>query len=252
MKKNYLVIAFISLSICVNAQITLTNTINSLSPVSQSIWNTNCIYYAPDSNTLKIFDENFVLEKTISNLPTFSSVGLMSKNLFSLNNKYDFMLTIRNATTNTYECKLYNEDKQLLFNFGELSPWMIFVNNFGELSPWIVVNNKLFANKLEVVNNHYNYTTKIYNLPGQLNSSSELIVNTSNSFAFPNPSENVININYNTNKMEEMHIIDLNGNIIENYLLDPSLKTIQINVSNYSKGIYIYRLGDTTGKFIVK
>lgn len=240
MKKNYLVIAFISLSICVNAQITLTNTINSISsPVSYSIWNTNCIYYAPDSNTLKIFDENFVLEKTISNLPTFSSAGLVSKNLFSLNNKYDFMLTFRNATTNTYEYKLYNEDKQLLFNFGDLSPWL-------------VVNNKLFAYKYEYVNNHYNYTTKIYNLPGQLNSSSELIVNKSNSFAFPNPAENVININYNTNKMEEMHIIDLNGNIIENYLLDPSLKTIQINVSNYSKGIYIYRLGDTTGKFIVK
>lgn len=238
MKKNYLVIAFISLSICVNAQITLTNTINSLSPVSKSIWNTNCIYYAPDSNTLKIFDENFVLEKTISNLPTFSYVGYMSKNLFSLNNKYDFMIIVRNAT-NTCECKLYNEDKQLLFNFGDLSQWL-------------VVNNKLFTYKLEVVNNHYNYTTKIYNLPGQLNSSSELIVNKSNSFAFPNPAENVININYNTNKMEEMHIIDLNGNIIENYLLDPSLKTIQINVSNYSKGIYIYRLGDTTGKFIVK
>lgn len=239
MKKNYLVIAFISLSICVNAQITLTNTINSLSPVSKSIWNTNCIYYAPDSNTLKIFDENFVLEKTISNLPTFSGVGYVSKNLFSLNNKYDFILVVRNATTNTDERKLYNEDKQLLFNFGELYPLM-------------VVNNKLFAYKYEYVNNHYNYTTKIYNLPGQLNSSSELIVNKSNSFAFPNPAENVININYNTNKMEEMHIIDLNGNIIENYLLDPSLKTIQINVSNYSKGIYIYRLGDTTGKFIVK
>lgn len=239
MKKNYLVIAFISLSICVNAQITLTNTINSLSPVSKSIWNTNCIYYAPDSNTLKIFDENFVLEKTISNLPTFSNVGYMSKNLFSLNNKYDFIIIVRNATNTSAECKLYNEDKQLLFNFGDLSQWL-------------VVNNKLFTYKFEFVNNHYNYTTKIYNLPGQLNSSSELIVNKSNSFAFPNPAENVININYNTNKMEEMHIIDLNGNIIENYLLDPSLKTIQINVSNYSKGIYIYRLGDTTGKFIVK
>ena len=238
MKKNYLVIAFISLSICVNAQITLTNTINSYSMVTTSNFNTNCIYYAPDSNTLKIFDENFVLEKTISNLPTFSQVHYMSKNLFSLNNKYDFLLKIINTTTNTYEWKLYNEDKQLLFNFGE---WL----------PLFFVKNKLFAYKTEFVNNHYNYTTKIYNLPGQLNSS-ELIVNKSNSFAFPNPAENVININYNTNKMEEMHIIDLNGNIIENYLLDPSLKTIQINVSNYSKGIYIYRLGDTTGKFIVK
>ena len=239
MKKNYLVIAFISLSICVNAQITLTNTINSYSMVTTSNFNTYCIYYAPDSNTLKIFNENFVLEKTISNLPTFSYVGYMSKNLFSLNNKYDFLLLIINTTTNTYEWKLYNEDKQLLFNFGE---WM----------PFFFVKNKLFAYKTEYVNNHLNYTTKIYNLPGQLNSSSELIVNKSNSFAFPNPAENVININYNTNKMEEMHIIDLNGNIIENYLLDPSLKTIQINVSNYSKGIYIYRLGDTTGKFIVK
>lgn len=239
MKKNYLVIAFISLSICVNAQITLTNTINSYSTVTTSNFNTNCIYYAPDSNTLKIFDENFVLEKTISNLPTFTGVFYMSKNLFSLNNKYDFLLLIINTTTNTYECKLYNEDKQLLFNFGE---WM----------PSFFVKNKLFAFKTEVVNNHTYYVTKVYNLPGQLSSTSEQLINKSNCIAFPNPAENIININYNTNKMEEIHIIDINGNIIENYLLDPSLKTIQINVSNYSKGIYIYRLGDTTGKFIVK
>ena len=49
-----------------------------------------------------------------------------------------------------------------------------------------------------------------------------------------------------------MQIIDIKGSVIENILLDPSLNTININTSNYTKGMYIYKLKGTNGKFIVK
>ena len=52
--------------------------------------------------------------------------------------------------------------------------------------------------------------------------------------------------------MQEMQIMDINGRVVANYLLDPSQKQVKINTSNYKKGVYIYRYGDNSGKFIIK
>lgn len=241
MKKTILIIALLAISTSVISQISLINNYNSYGySLFPTQYNTNNIVFCPNRNTLNIYDEDLILVKTINNLPTFSMVSSLSKNLFTLSGKYEVVLSIMNSSTNKTEFKLYNEDGQLLFDFGEWHPSKI-------------INNKLFASlSVQAGDGTYYYNIKIYSLPGQLSSSIETNVDNYKSIAFPNPTESLININYSINKIEEMQIIDLNGNIIENLLLDPSLKIVNINVSNYPKGIYIYKLGNYNGKFIVK
>lgn len=239
MKRIILIIALLVISAGVRAQITQISNINSYN-VLHVTYNTKSMAFTPDHNTIEIYSKDFLWEKRISNLPTFDNIHWFTKNLFTLSGKYEFVLNIKNASTNKMEYKLYNEDGQLLYDFGE---WQ----------PGFSTTNKLFAYLLIAPGDGtYYYNIKVYSLQGFVNVPENPNINISKSIAFPNPADNFININYSINKIEEMQIIDIKGSVIENILLDPSLNTININTSNYTKGMYIYKLKGTNGKFIVK
>lgn len=240
MKKTILIISFLVISTCAKSQITQTNNFNSYRTLLAMSYNTKSMAFAPNCNSVEIYNEDFVWEKIITGLPTFEGIYLVSKNLFTISGKYDLILGIKNSSTNKTEFKLYNEDGQFLFDFGLWQPYHVSRNKLLTYLP-VFPGDGTYYNDI-----------KIYSLPGQLNAPIGPNVNTPKSIAFPNPADNFINISYSVNKMEEIQIIDIKGNIIENILLDPSLSTININTSSYPKGMYIYKIGNTNGKFIVK
>ena len=70
--------------------------------------------------------------------------------------------------------------------------------------------------------------------------------------AYPNPATHSITLPYTIQNTENMIIYNVEGKIIEQHTLQPADDHININVTNMPAGIYTYRVGGATGKFIVQ
>lgn len=231
MKKIMFFIVLALMSSVAIGQITLSNTFDC--PAFSVGYNTKSFIIAPDNNTIDIYNEGCVLEKRVTGLPAFTTTSFLSKNVFTLSGKYEFVIGAYNSTTSRYNFKLYNEDGQFLFDFGEYQPYYIKGNN-------------LFA-----LYSSSGYHIKIYNVVGNVNMV-EADMNNNKLLVYPNPASSMINIQYSIHGMQEMAIMDINGRVIENILLDPGKKEIVLNVSGWAKGVYIYSYGNSTGKFMVQ
>ena len=70
---------------------------------------------------------------------------------------------------------------------------------------------------------------------------------------FPNPATDVVNITLVPNlNAESLQVIDFTGKTVFTMPVSPSKSEYQINVSNYSKGVYLIRVGSITHKMLVK
>lgn len=236
MKKIIGIIVFAFIANVAVGQISLFKELNSKN-IYLNTMNSTSVFVVKDSTTIEVYDENFNLQRTISGLPIFIGVSCPSKNVFTTNGKYEFILICINNATNSYEYKLYNEDKQLLFNFGEYAPY-----NF--------VNGRLITYKN--INNSSMYNVRVYSIQGTINVPANADVNTIQSMAYPNPASSTISIKYNVSAMQEMIIRDINGRVIDNILLDPSQEEVRLNVNSYAKGVYIYSYATSSGKFVIQ
>jgi hypothetical protein len=115
---------------------------------STRVINTTDYHTRLDTTTINIYDENFILVKSITGLPAHTSALQVSKNLFTTSGKYEFLLLIQG------QHKLYNEDKQMLYDFGEYSPYTSY-------------GNKLIMYKYTSVSGQLVADTRIYTIQGQ-------------------------------------------------------------------------------------
>ncbi|MDR2914304.1 MAG: T9SS type A sorting domain-containing protein [Tannerella sp.] len=89
----------------------------------------------------------------------------------------------------------------------------------------------------------------------QTNSTSNAIYDPApvSTYAYPNPAREKINITYNaTYSGEYMTICSMEGKVMDHIPLDYSQNEVEINLSKYTSGIYIYNFNGNAGKFIVK
>ena len=70
--------------------------------------------------------------------------------------------------------------------------------------------------------------------------------------AFPNPANLTVSLPYNITSPAEMTIYSIDGKVVETRSLKPGSGAVNLNVSNMPAGIYIYRIGDKSGKFMVQ
>lgn len=70
--------------------------------------------------------------------------------------------------------------------------------------------------------------------------------------AYPNPAYFSITLPYSIQNTENLIIYNIEGKVMEQHILQPSTNHIDINVTNMPAGIYIYRVGGATGKFVVQ
>ena len=70
--------------------------------------------------------------------------------------------------------------------------------------------------------------------------------------AYPNPATVKVMLPYSTNMAADMNIYSIDGKLIERRSLKAGDGEVEVNVSNLPAGIYIYRVGGATGKFLVQ
>ena len=213
-------------------------------------------YYSTDCSettyTLDLVspDYTIVSRKTYSfALPSGSTLqSCYPTNQLTADKSLLFIVTYRNSDGTTFGCGLYNEAGKLLQTFissvKSVSVYSILYKNNGSYK-FIVWTVDYTAPSYTMI-----YKTYIYNVVASATRIEEL----PESRLVPQQpsSSTLITIPYN-NRADNapLLIFDANGKLIETQELMGKKGTAYVSTFTYQRGIYIYKIGEQSGKFIV-
>ena len=190
-----------------------------------------------------VYDADFQLTKEIPFTVEgkwgirYSSFGVViaGKHLFNNDDKIEICLTPWKQGGKMYTMIL-NEDGEVLFmQEGSLISYLYKAGD--EL-------------RFEISNSYDNYNIEVYATQGNF-SADEMVVTTQN--PYPNPANTTVSIPYTLDgKSAEMHIYDSRGVLVDAKTLDPDAELVDLNVSAYRPGIYVYEYNGMSNKFVVR
>lgn len=220
----------------------------------------NCLIYEfYIDNSLKLgikkYNENYELIKNdviAQNIPTFDNFTIssfyISNKLFNDNPDYEVLLTYTfNGNTNemrNLQTKVILIDKNgsIIYDFGSAYGFSnancIVYYNEKWFYPLIKYNYNFDTNNIE-------YATDIYQIQKQsMQGLSQL--SSSQISAYPNPAISEINIP--TPNEQGVRIYDMNGRLVDSR--SSNGEVVNVNVSGYPSGNYIYQTQGNSGVFI--
>jgi len=255
------VFCMMSLFVCsqINLEHTFTSTIGSTNNVNT---NNQTMYYINDgtTHTLTLYNNDYSLYKTITPVPPsgyqyatiFNLVGgTISTKIFNTDNLVEFAYIFQSTgTPTTYKLILYNENLQIVKDFGARLSMYIFET----------VNNVVKCNVMGFIqdpNPPYTmtYYNDIYSLPGSLPVGvMENPISVSDLKPFPNPASStvIIPISLMENETTLINFYNQNGNLINSYPISGSESQFIYDVKSLSPGLYVYQYKNVSGKFIVQ
>jgi len=238
MKKGLFFIAMLCVTYVCSGQIELLKNLNGqLFPtISEDEFYS---FDQEEPNKIVIYDANVNIKRTI-NINGISAdwVSRVGKNIYTNSGKYEFLLFSNDG------CYFCNEDSEYIY----------LCNNDGQGDMYdYAYKSRIVKNKLIIPyydNTDEGFKTNVYSLYDSVSK----IANPKSSQpkAYPNPATSNIKIQYTIDKIDVMNIYDMSGKVIESVFLSPSVNEIEIQVDNYSSGVYIYKYKDVSGKFIVQ
>lgn len=196
------------------------------------------------NDEVKFYDSSHNLIKTITvklaNNYDFLSIYLVSDKLFNTDSKIEFLVKSRKPNDAYTNLTVFNEDgiEGLTFEIVDTYKLIKTVQN----------TYKLFTvSQIPVNNGKYEY--KVYALNGTLDASQENLLSKS-IIQYPNPtSKNLYlkNIEINDNK-NIIEVFTIDGKTVLKKTMKPNENFI--DVSSLSNGVYYYKIGNYTNKFI--
>ena len=146
-----------------------------------------------------------------------------------------------------YYLYLYDEDGNVIYNFGAVAEDYMY--GISEVEDCFYETESGYK-MIVIVEEYVNYD--VYSFGGSSTPSAALKAEKLGQ-AFPNPVNSVLTIPCKTNKKESLvTIYDLEGKVIEKRKIKTGDDDIQINVSGYRPGVYMYEIGNISQKFIVE
>ncbi|WP_299057023.1 T9SS type A sorting domain-containing protein [uncultured Polaribacter sp.] len=251
MKKKlfYLFIIFVSISFGQTLENTYTTSgYIEPEPNYSFIVNSTINYYTLDwiNNQIKLYDSSHNLFKsitiTLENGFEMKQLHLPTDKLFNADSKIEFMIESR-QTASPYQTnfKVFNEDGNNIFTFSNVSNYKLSKNPNNEYK---LITSESTLNSDEVI-------YKVYSLSGILSINQEHILNKS-IFQFPNPTFETFNLRNlkNNGKENILEIFSIQGKKVISKKIGQNKNEISVNVSHLSKGIYIYKIGELSNKFV--
>ena len=234
-------------------QVNLENTFNSN---GFGTWHFNTgdetYYYNADAsaNMFYIFNPDYSVYKSIGYSPPSGYdlyyIYLVSDHLFNDDDLFEFILVFSNTTA--YQMRVYNENMSLIKDLGNaLSAYAIHTHDGYKLKTSLII--------YDPVTQSYDYTDKIYSLPGELYVSDEgEPISTIEPQPYPNPSKNRVHLPYDlgSDEISVMRIYDLQGNLVDTKTIHGCFDRILLDVSTYKPGTYIYSYKDHSKRFVVQ
>lgn len=257
MKKNLFFGALLASTISF-AQITLEKTFSKNEYVSVINNNKDITYVsATNDNKLVLYNSDYSIIKTISvDMPSDYTLHFsydiydrwlsVTKHIFNTDDNYEFIVEIRN--NGDYKYLIIDENGKIIKNLSN-SP------NYSSYYPTVFFDEKSNKNKLIISQvNKQDYSDihqEVYLLPTSSLSIEEVKEN-SKLQAFPNPTQSTLNIVNPKNGANNVEIYDMIGRLILKKDFNSNDNKISIDVQDLSNGNYIYKIGNSSAKFIKK
>ncbi|OCA68503.1 hypothetical protein BBI01_18865 [Chryseobacterium artocarpi] len=205
---------------------------------------------------LKIFNSDYSLYKTV-NIPmpaTFNRSDFygeefsISKNIFNTDGKFEFMVSVFNDAQNYYKLLLINEDGTLIKDF-HTNPNTFYGGEFHVFHDATTNTNKLTVRGATAFNINSIPLTDVYGLPTTVLAAKEIQAGSKLS-AFPIPTNKILNVMNPGSGANKIEVFDVTGKLVLNKSFSASEGKISIDVERLPKGIYIYKIGDLSSKFM--
>ena len=274
MKKVSLLLALLLFSAGLSAQMTLIHTFNSSSSyVNVNYGSVDYYYYETDTYpsqtysqceldknnntyTITVYNANFqVQSNTVYNIPAISgytpSSISFSRKMFNDTNDLELLVQYYANSPSTVgynqntRLVLYSENGTQLFDFG-------YAYSFSNLGYLHLFNNEYRWALIKLIYDETTYTTSyatlIYRVPKTSSYGLQQVPNQL-PHPYPNPANSSITIPLEENG-GVLNIYDINGRKIQS--VPTNGEKINLNVSRYPSGQYIYEQNGGTNRFIVE
>ncbi len=250
MKNALVIFACVILSLNMNAQVELLHSFDQ-SVGYVNIGNEIGFYsYDYTSDELTIFNPDYTEYKSvilnISEGYEVYAILHMSDKLFKLDEAIEFVLVIWDGIDD-YSMKLYNENQEVLFDFGNrYYSWIIWSNGKYCLQVREVTHDETMQT--------YYYRDDMYSLPGSLPMQINNSKNVDLGNPYPNPTNQMINIPYKleVGQSTNLVIFNANGQLIEKRHIDGNHDRLRLDVGAYPGGVYLYEYNGISNRFMVK
>lgn len=231
-------------------KITLEHSFNThiFSTVTENVENNNVekyIIYDKTSNQVKIYNLDYSLYKNVNiNFPNQYNIlyfSLPTIKLFNNDDLIEFIVTLYNSENIQYNTVLYNENGNILKEFKDVNSFSVFTTTIGDIKIWAI--------KQTVNGTH----SEIYSLNNSISSIQKSHIDETKS-AYPNPAITKITLPYQLDSGEQtvMHIYSLTGQLLKAIQIDYNFDKIELDVSDFNAGEYIYEYKGISNKFNVK
>lgn len=251
----------------VNSQINLEHTFDGSVTCSGSIHMEQTTYPPNSYYIVSIVENSYVVKIYNSDYSLYSndtydftppegyklySVSL-SRELFNELDDIEFMVVynkIENVYDNTRSTAiLYNQTGSVIKDFG--FAYSVYVY------PYLHIMDGSF--RLQVGKTYYDGTntaqeTEIYSIPGTPPTNTSNLKSAELQSPYPNPANTIITLPYQLKQgqFSHMNIYKLNGKLIETKQIGYDFDKVLLNVSNYTKGVYVYTVNGISSKFIIE
>ncbi|MBC7557552.1 MAG: T9SS type A sorting domain-containing protein [Chryseobacterium sp.] len=201
------------------------------------------------SYILKFYDNQHQLFKTV-NLPSnqthpFTSIAIPTDHLFNSDNLIEFIAFQSYDTQGDYPFKalLMNEDGAVIQDLGERNDARVIQDGNGGYKLAISLTPAYLSARF----------IDIYNLTGTLSIGQQQLL-LKNSFAYPIPSDNELIIfdALNDGDTGSIEIYSTTGQKISSQNVKQNNGEIILNIQSLATGVYFYKIGTTSNKFIKK
>lgn len=249
--KKLLLILTVSITSLTFGQVTLEH-----SYTSEMGYDGNNVFYTQNgisyytfnttTNAISFYNSTHTLITT-TNIPTDANyqpngIFLITDKLFNSDNSIEFILLSQNTNypangLDYWKMTLYNDAGTVIQQFGNKTVASVKKGNADTY--------KLVVSSPGVYD--------VYSLTGTLTVQQQTLLNKS-SFAFPNPTSDNITISSKLSNGETatLEVFSINGTKVVEKEITGNDTGINVDVSNLSSGVYIYKINGETNKFIKK
>ncbi|WET49438.1 T9SS type A sorting domain-containing protein [Chryseobacterium indologenes] len=202
-----------------------------------------------DEPTIKIYGQNYTYTKTLNiTMPagyewmTFYAEAdyQVSKNIFNTNDKLEFIVYFRKSGTQDSKLRIIDEDGVIIKDFPGTYRF-----EYTKIYHDPIDN----TNKIKLLN-ETTQQTEVYSLPTNTLANKEIMTVKNKLAAFPIPAKTTLKITNPQNSANKVEVFDITGKLVINQSFSNHDDVITLNVQNLTNGLYIYKIGDLSSKFI--
>jgi hypothetical protein len=205
-----------------------------------------------NTNTLQFFDSNHDLYKTViipvSSGYTLDYISTINDVLFNSDDLIEFIaFSGSNTNSNIRKATLINENGVVLQEFGNRQKALVIKGIGGTYK--LITYLEPFG-QIPATTDH---AFDVYSLPGTtLNSVTNKKIGENLLVGYPNPAANKIAITnpLKNGEKDVLEVFDINGKKVLQINISGGNPEINLDITDLTRGIYIYRINGNTNKFI--